>query len=1095
MTCLLSSTDKSLNLHNLSLEKAFTSGYPGESRDFVEKVVAGAWSFLLGRGYLGQQPGAHDSSFVVVTPQGERWHSSIHYGSYGAASEMPPPSPEQPTEYSPTSEYVPNSENSSDSDEPPDSEFGPSTSSEAVTEPPISGRVDSLQYTGRCEKVLTSGAGYSRNRKNPQNSSLTTTGVLFAAIDRGLQGIADPDDAVRVLGDAVRENGLPQYQTRRSTYLREDVPVTVFDHEPLTVAFANVSANTQTLLQEAADIANKTAGNANSAASSQEPIDSRHLIAALLTAFPKGKQRSGQMQVLSDLKLPVDLLKYSLMVFVTVHFASSDDLQHWASILGQTFPIQASPPEPPVRKAFEPWIAGYVSDVVRRDDDALGIDVDVQTLCSVILARDVSPPLSIGLFGDWGTGKSFFMERMRAEIETASGSSAERTSSKFHTNVAQITFNAWHYVDANLWASLVNHILESLVKHIAPAQDDLVVRQKLLGELQTTKELKAEAMEEKSRAESERATIQKRLEELAESRVEKAGQLSSLRTEDIWNAVKDDAELKKSIEDALNDLGLPSFLAGFADLDAVALSASSLENRVYALWVSFLREKRRIPLLALIIAILAGIPVAAWCLNKWIPGQPWVASLTSAAAGFATLAVSLNAALRQPLAKVNSYLKKLEVARNKAVEVLNAKRNEKSEAEIRIAGELEAINVTATTAALQLGAAEVQVRSVEAKIREIDEGRNLAKFILSRSEAGDYRKHLGLISTIRQDFENLSRLLRIAGSEAKNPSTVERIVLYIDDLDRCSSERVVEILEAIHLLLAFDLFVVVVGVDPRWLMHSLEEKFSAFSEGPVRDHAEDQAWITTPQDYLEKIFQIPFALRKMSPTGFSTLIKGLLPVTNAGPTSRSTVPITVQAQGTSPSSSTKESSQTISATPTNEAVTPQAPPPNQAEIPINPVRQLNQESLTIRTWEVEYATLLSSFITTPRGAKRFANIYRLIKAPLSPEDLVAFEGTAAKPGEFQAAMLLLAILTGFPQLSARLFRALDNPQTPSLSPQQFFANVGQYLPTNSLTTQLQDCLKLLDPPDGSISRETYLKWIPRVARFSFYTAEVSEGTS
>ena len=107
-------------------------------------------------------------------------------------------------------------------------------------------------------------------------------------------------------------------------------------------------------------------------------------------------------------------------------------------------------PEPPVRKAFEPSIAGYVSDVVRREDDALGIDVDVQTLCSVILARDVSPPLSIGLFGDWRTAKSFFMESMRAEIETATDPSAESTSSKFHTIVAQITFNAWHYVDANL---------------------------------------------------------------------------------------------------------------------------------------------------------------------------------------------------------------------------------------------------------------------------------------------------------------------------------------------------------------------------------------------------------------------------------------------------------------------------------------------------------------------------------------------------------------------------------------------------------------------------------------------------------------------
>src|SRR5271154_5226380 len=74
MTCLRSATDDSFNLYNLGLEKAFTSGYPQESHALVDKIVAGAWSLLQGRGYLGQKPGAHDSSFVVITPQGERWH-------------------------------------------------------------------------------------------------------------------------------------------------------------------------------------------------------------------------------------------------------------------------------------------------------------------------------------------------------------------------------------------------------------------------------------------------------------------------------------------------------------------------------------------------------------------------------------------------------------------------------------------------------------------------------------------------------------------------------------------------------------------------------------------------------------------------------------------------------------------------------------------------------------------------------------------------------------------------------------------------------------------------------------------------------------
>ncbi|MEZ5024500.1 MAG: P-loop NTPase fold protein [Chitinophagales bacterium] len=46
-----------------------------------------------------------------------------------------------------------------------------------------------------------------------------------------------------------------------------------------------------------------------------------------------------------------------------------------------------------------------------------------------------------------------------------------------------------------------------------------------------------------------------------------------------------------------------------------------------------------------------------------------------------------------------------------------------------------------------------------------------------------------------------------------NDLKVERIVLYIDDLDRCPPKKVVEVLQAIHLILAFPLFVVVVGVD------------------------------------------------------------------------------------------------------------------------------------------------------------------------------------------------------------------------------------------------------------------------------------------
>jgi hypothetical protein len=170
-------------------------------------------------------------------------------------------------------------------------------------------------------------------------------------------------------------------------------------------------------------------------------------------------------------------------------------------------------------------------------------------------------------------------------------------------------------------------------------------------------------------------------------------------------------------------------------------------------------------------------------------------------------------------------------------------------------------------------------------------------------------------------------------------------------------------------------------------------------------------------------------------------------------------------------------------------------PYSQVNTHLRAVRQLNQEALTIRPWEVEYTTRLSPFITTPRGAKRFANIYRLIKAPLSPTELVAFEGTGTSQEEFQAPMLLLAILTGFPQLSAQLFEALDSQQSVSITAQQFFADIAKYLPGSPLTTQLQDCINRFGPSSIAAMRETFLNWIPRVARFSFYTAKVNETTA
>jgi hypothetical protein len=64
---------------------------------------------------------------------------------------------------------------------------------------------------------------------------------------------------------------------------------------------------------------------------------------------------------------------------------------------------------------------------------------------------------------------------------------------------------------------------------------------------------------------------------------------------------------------------------------------------------------------------------------------------------------------------------------------------------------------------------------------------------------------------VRGDLETLSRALADARYQweqdgGKKEPPLQRTVLYIDDLDRCPPRRVVAVLEAVHLMLALDLF-------------------------------------------------------------------------------------------------------------------------------------------------------------------------------------------------------------------------------------------------------------------------------------------------
>ena len=160
--------------------------------------------------------------------------------------------------------------------------------------------------------------------------------------------------------------------------------------------------------------------------------------------------------------------------------------------------------------------------------------------------------------------------------------------------------------------------------------------------------------------------------------------------------------------------------------------------------------------------------------------------------------------------------------------------------------------------------------------------RLVPEFAGEEAAAWARRTQLDAITQIRMKFEQLSNLIaegikrrEDATDEAKDAVPIERVIVYVDDLDRCQHGVVVSVLETLKLLLSLPHFVVVVGVDSRWLFRSLQRHFRDLLDTGDGETG-DADFAATPQNYLEKIFQYSRRPPADSVAGFASLIDDLL---------------------------------------------------------------------------------------------------------------------------------------------------------------------------------------------------------------------------
>ena len=965
MTCLLSLGRENLHFGNLTKEGIFTHGYPASSFAIVQSVASGAWAWLLGQGYLAQQPESMSSDFLVITPQGRRWFESTPKEDF------------EPRRQSPRGgnpETAPSIASSSP--------FG-TGSERGAARVRINDLARELGIKSRTILDILTELGMANGKTHSSSLDSTEAEEVRAFVQHGMRS-GDPEASAASLGTG---HGMknPRVQI---------------------------------------DLSNVT-----------KPGD---VMKAILNRKAREEQAS--------------------------EAAAKETTKHISAFVAGT---------PGYTSEF--CGVGGVGPVL----DHLRVRGLADRFAELMVLRETRLPLAIGLFGNWGSGKSHFMNLMDRRIKALSeeqvGHKSPRSpassTDKWCRQVVPIYFNAWHYSDSNLWASLVTQIFEALFDHLEPRADELKLLQSKLqragGVASLALEQVKDAHEDVLRASEE---LRLRQAEGDSARMAVSGFLNGL-----W-ALMPDLDTPQNRRRVVELLGVSVEDATFAELDAKRRELVSIRGRTTELLRRALARDGWARRLAWLIGVLAAVLLCRYGASS-LPRLQRLLTGISPLVQALIVAISASIGWMVPVVRqVQSGLSQLEEWQKRAED---AQRECRQNPQI-LEAEKEIIRAEARARSAEVALAEAQSKESEFRraVNELRPERRLAKFIESRARSVDYRGQLGLVSLARRDFEELSRIFTMATAPTETSldsreqveafeelrGSIDRVVLFIDDLDRCEPEKVVDVLQAVHLLLAYPLFGVVVGVDQRCLRQSLRMRFKGLLtpdepiDGRSGDLSAERGEVpATPLDYLEKIFHIPFHLPPMDEQGFGVLVERL---------TETVTPLEPQA-------SDRESE--MASTPTAARVEKREGGGKPVEAPISSIG-----SVPLYRWERDALKEYHPLIHTPRGATRLLNTYRLVRAGVPSNEWNSFRGDEGGRGESRLAMLLLAIAAGKPAMARSWFRILRE-QPDNLTATSELAG-GSRVDWESFRRSYEETKKQVK---RSVTPEMVSKWIDRVELFTF----------
>jgi hypothetical protein len=402
-------------------------------------------------------------------------------------------------------------------------------------------------------------------------------------------------------------------------------------------------------------------------------------------------------------------------------------------------------------------VPAITDDAVEGHPDSLGVDADARALAALVASRRLEPPLAIGLYGEWGSGKTFFMKRVQASIDDLATSGA---TDVFFSEVASVWFSAWQYADGNLWASLLHHIFASLYPAKSKPQlalDDMM--SKVQGAQQVTLAVAKQVEIATTRLDQATEAI-----DSAKERHQKALQESSkLRGRDLWDAVKlsaADQELKNQVARAADDLGLTVSTESAQDLMGATRQIVDLASRARVLATS--KPWYRSPLAYAIYAAVIVGSVSLLVGAVVHTGHKWTGTAITTIGQLAALGSAAAAWVSRQGSLARRFIAPAETLQRRLEERLADQQAENERELAALEREAETAKAELAVALQQHAAAEQELAIAEKERSELTGKRLLRRYLAERAGSGDYEHYMGVVALAHRDLVDLAEYLHAA---------------------------------------------------------------------------------------------------------------------------------------------------------------------------------------------------------------------------------------------------------------------------------------------------------------------------------------------